>query len=319
MSRSQSGALPSLTTTTAPQVKKFQATTSNSRSDDDDDDVSGEFEMDTNYSKDENTFMSSNSSKLSEVEKKLAEMERDNVDLMHLRIQDEKLGKLEKLEKNNDSGVSNGGDGDYSEGDFESGSEGDNDGEKSENEDENEDDNEKSEDDNDDKSEKSDEKSDKSDDKGDKSEDEYLDLGDDESVASENIDNMELSVGGAGSDSDGSFSGLNSLSSNKKVTAKKESGLWNNNPTIINKNTANTISYKPVITRKRSADESDVSQSVSDSVEFSVNDVDMSSSRGVDTDSGYDFTANVVPVQSGTGTGSSSWTGGRGPRDRSGL
>jgi hypothetical protein len=86
-----------------------------------DEDNSEEFDADADFSKDEGTYVSSHSSKLSEVERKLAQMEKDDKDLVALRLKNE--GKDMK-KPSGDSIVSDGGEiEDYSEGDFESGSE----------------------------------------------------------------------------------------------------------------------------------------------------------------------------------------------------
>lgn len=258
MSRTQSGALPSVASTISTKMQN--AVDSTIGYDDDDDNESAEFDADADYSKDEDTYMSSHSSKLSEVERKLAEMERADSGLKALRLEDESTGKKENKNMNI-SAMTNGGDGDYSEEDFESGSEHDN------------------------------------------------EVGDD-SVASEDIEAMELSVGGAGSESDGSFSGLNHEFSNDKfatVPDKKNSGP------IIDKNKKNVLVQKSKILKNES-DDSDFSHSGTNSdsgeMEFSTNDIEMSSSRGIESDGGYDFTAKPISVQTGKGSkdrNSSGW------------
>lgn len=250
MSRSQSGALPSVVSITS---NKKQRAVDSIIGFDDDEDESAEFDADADYSKDEGTYMSSHSDKLSEVERKLAEMERENNDFVELRLKDESKGKV--VNKNMDISAVSNGDGDYSEEDFESGS------------------------------------------------DNEIEIGD-ESVASEDIDAMELSVGGAGSDSDGSFNGLNSEISKKKSTPvpNKDVGNWGSKAAL----TKNVITQKSTIL-KEDSDGSEFSHSGSDSadMEFSTNDIEMSSSRGIESDAGYDFTAKPIAVVTT-----------RGPRDR---
>ena len=250
MSRSQSGALPSVVSISSG---KKQVTVDSIIGFDDNDDESAEFDADADYSKDEGTYMSSHSDKLSEVERKLAEMEKENNDFVELRLEDESKGKVGN--KNMDISAMSNGDGDYSEEDFESGSENE------------------------------------------------IEVGD-ESVASEDIDAMDLSVGGAGSDSDGSFSGLNGDISKKKSVAapNKDAENWGSKAAL----SKNIIAQKSTML-KEDSDGSEFSNSGSDSadMEFSTNDIEMSSSRGIESDAGYDFTAKPIAVVTT-----------RGPRDR---
>ena len=250
MSRSQSGALPSVVSISS---SKKQLAVDSIIGFDDNDDESAEFDADADYSKDEGTYMCSHSDKLSEVERKLAEMEKENNDFVELRLKDESKGKVGN--KNMDISAMSNGDGDYSEEDFESGSENE------------------------------------------------IEVGD-ESVASEDIDAMDLSVGGAGSDSDGSFSGLNGDISKKKSVAapNKDAENWGSKAAL----SKNIIAQKSTML-KEDSDGSEFSNSGSDSadMEFSTNDIEMSSSRGIESDAGYDFTAKPIAVVTT-----------RGPRDR---
>jgi hypothetical protein len=237
----------------------------------DEDDISADFDEDIDFSKEEGAYIASQSSKLSEVEKKLAAMEKDNADLVSLRLESDLRGsKNGPIDKNE---VSFEAEGDYSEEDFESGSE-------TKDQDESE--------------------------GGDEDEAEES-----KSVASEDIEAMELSVGGAGSDSDTSFSGLNSDSLLKKAVEKggsSSSAKASLSSAIVSKTPAgSTSSYKLSVPKKKSSDEHDLSQSSAD-LEFSVSEFEMSGSKGIDGDAGYDFTAAAIPPVNA----------GRGPRSRPG-
>jgi hypothetical protein len=214
-----------------PQTKDI----SNSNFSYDNDGNSEEFDADADYSKDEGTYLSSQSGQLSEVEKKIADMERENSDLVKLR-----LGEGEKKNAQNDNSISNGAE-DYSDGEFE------------------------------------------------QSEDVASEAS--ESIASDDIEAMELSVGGAGSDSDGSFSGLNSESSNK-----------------VNKNDIGTKSIWGKSSfgnndKKNNLEDSDASISVSDSADVSLSINETEGSKAFDAD-GYDLTTKANPP---SGKRSSGW------------
>jgi hypothetical protein len=271
-SRSQSGELKPVISTTASKSLITRAGGSNLAIEDEDD-ISADFDEDTDFSKEEGAYITSQSSKLSEVEKKLAAMEKDNADLVSLRLESDLRGsKNDPIDKNE---VSFDAEGDYSEEDFESGSE-------TKDQDESE--------------------------QGDED-----DAEESKSVASEDIEAMELSVGGAGSDSDTSFSGLNSDSLLKKGVEKGGSsssakGSLSSATVSASKTPASsTSSYKPSVPKKKSSDEQDLSQSSAD-LEFSVSEFETSGSKGIDGDAGYDFTAAAIPPINA----------GRGPRSRSG-
>ena len=136
------------------------------------------------------------------------------------------------------------------------------------------------------------------------------------SVASDDIEAMELSVGGAGSDSDSSFNAFNTVSS-KRIQGKdqeKGSGQWSSS-SPSNKDAKSTPKDREPIIQKsngtqnqknKNQDENDVSMS-STELEISVTEFEMSGSNGIDGNSGYDFTAAAVPPSK------SNW----GSRDRS--
>lgn len=268
-SRSQSGDVLPAVSTTASKSMITRAGGSNLAIEDEED-ISIDFDADEEYSKDKGAYISSQSSKLSEVEKKLAAMEKDNADLVSLRLESDLRGSKGDTIDNEASFEA---DGDYSEGDFESGSET-------------------------------------------KDQEESVGGDDDEaeeskSVASEDIEAMELSVGGAGSDSDTSFSGLNSDSLTKKggekggssSSASARGGLSGASKSLA----GGATSYRPSVPKKKSSDEHDLSQSSAD-LEFSVSEFETSGSKGIDGDAGYDFTAAAIPPVNA----------GRGPRNRSG-
>ena len=253
-SRSQSGELKPVNPTPANKSLITRAGGSNLAIEDEDD-ISADFDDDIDFSKEEGAYITSQSSKLSEVEKKLAAMEKDNADLVSLRLESDLRGS-----KNDpiDNEVSFEADGDYSEEDFESGSEN-KDLDESEGGDE-------------DEAEES------------------------KSVASEDIEAMELSVGGAGSDSDTSFSGLNSDSLMKKGVEKgvSSSSARGGLSSASKNQVSSTSSYLPSMPKKKSSEEHDLSQSSAD-LEFSVSEFETSGSKGIDGDAGYDFTAAAIP------------------------
>jgi hypothetical protein len=96
-----------------PQTKDV----SNSNFSYDNDGNSEEFDADADYSKDEGTYLSSQSGQLSEVEKKIADMERENSDLVKLRLGDGDIKNPKNAQIDN-SAMSNGAE-DYSDGEFE--------------------------------------------------------------------------------------------------------------------------------------------------------------------------------------------------------
>ena len=136
------------------------------------------------------------------------------------------------------------------------------------------------------------------------------------SVASDDVEAMELSVGGAGSDSDSSFNAFNTDSS-KRIQGKdqgKGSSQWSTS-SPLNKDAKSTpkdrepIIQKPNVAlnqKSKNQDENDVSMS-STELEISVTEFEMSGSNGIDGNAGFDFTAPAVPPSK------SNW----GPRDRS--
>ena len=235
---------------------------------DEEDDGSVEFGPDDDGDLDFNgvtdTVTASPNSKLTEVERKLAQMEKDDVGLKSLRLQDDNASKA--AAKDTDVGANNSEvEGDYSEGDFESDSENNSVVEVNE-----------------------------------------------VSVASEDIEVMELSVGGAGSDSDSSFNAFNTDSS-KRVQEKdqdkgKGSSLWNSSPPHKDATSTTREAIKPKSNgtqKSKNQDENEVSQSSAE-LEISVTELELTGSKGIDGNSGYDFTAAAVPPSK------SNW----GPRDR---
>jgi hypothetical protein len=189
-------------------------------------------------------------------------MEKDDVGLKSLRLQDDKASKA--AAKDTDVGANSEVEGDYSEGDFES-----------------------------------------------DSENNSVIEANEVSMASEDIEVMELSVGGAGSDSDSSFNAFNTDSS-KRLQEKdkgKGSSLRSNSSPPIKDTTSTTrepINPKSNGTQKsKNQDENEVSQS-STELEISVTELELTGSKGIDGNSGYDFTAAAVPPSK------SNW----GPRDR---
>lgn len=268
-SRSQSGEVKPANPATTSKSIITRAGGSNLAIEDEDD-ISADFDEDMDFTKEEGAYITTQSSKLSEVERKLAAMEKDNADLVSLRLESDLRGsKSDPIDKE----VSFDAEGDYSEEDFESGSENKDEGESE---------------------------------VGDEDEAEES-----KSVASEDIEAMELSVGGAGSDSDTSFSGLNSDSLMKKGVEKggsSSSSSARGSVSSASKNqTSGTSSYRPSVPKKKSSDEHDLSQSSAD-LEFSVSEFETSGSKGIDGDAGYDFTAAAIPPINA----------GRGPRSRPG-
>lgn len=190
-------------------------------------------------------------------------MEKDDVGLKSLRLQDDKASKT--AAKDTDLGANNSEvEGDYSEGDFES-----------------------------------------------DSENNSVVEANEVSMASEDIEVMELSVGGAGSDSDSSFNAFNTDSSKRLQEKDKEKGsnLWSHSSPLNNDTTSTTkepIKPKSNGTQKsKNQNENEVSQS-STELEISVSELELTGSKGIDGHSGYDFTAAAVPPSK------SNW----GPRDR---
>ena len=121
-------------------------------------------------------------------------MEKDDVGLKSLRLQDDKASKT--AAKDTDLGANNSEvEGDYSEGDFES-----------------------------------------------DSENNSVVEANEVSMASEDIEVMELSVGGAGSDSDSSFNAFNTDSSKRLQEKDKEKGsnLWSHSSPLNNDTTSTT-------------------------------------------------------------------------------
>jgi hypothetical protein len=235
---------------------------------DEEDDGSVEFgpgdDGDLDFTGATDNVTASPNSKLTEVERKLAQMEKDDVGLKSLRLQDDQASKA--AAKDADVGANSEVEGDYSEGDFESDSENNSAVEANE-----------------------------------------------VSMASEDIEVMELSVGGAGSDSDSSFNAFNTDSSKRLQEKDKDQGkgssLWSNS-SPPNKDTTSTtrepIKPKSNGTQKsKNQDENDVSQS-STELEISVTELELTGSKGIDGNSSYDFTAAAVPPSK------SNW----GPRDR---
>lgn len=269
MSRNQSGSLlphgmPKSKETAAELIS---ADVSNDNSDGEEE-GSVEFDADDDIAlEDEGHRMRSESTKLSEVERKLAAMEKENEGFVSLRMQEDDSQKAqeEAKAKAETSSVSQD-EGEYSEGDFESSSD----------------------DDNDDHN------------KG------GIDVSQShsQSVASEDIEEMELSVGGAGSDSDESLSGLNGDSKLKKsVEGKAVPGSGSGSEPTTKKGGAGYGS--PVSSALKKSKPGD--HESSGELEFSVTEFEMSVGKGIDDDdSAYDFTAAAIPpVKSG-----------RGPRDR---
>jgi hypothetical protein len=206
-----------------PQTKDI----SNSNFSYDNDGNSEEFDADADYSKDEGTYLSSQSGQLSEVEKKIADMERENSDLVKLRLGDGDIKNPKNAQIDN-SALSNGAE-EYSDGEFEQS-------------------------------------------------EEVVSVAS-ESIASDDIEAMELSVGGAGSDSDGSFSGLNSESSNKMN--KNEKSIWGKS-SFGNSD------------KKKNLEDSDASMSISDSADVSLSMNETEGSKAFDAD-GYDLTTKAIP------------------------
>jgi hypothetical protein len=223
---------------------------------DEEDDGSVEFgpddDGDLDFTGATDTVTASPNSKLTEVERKLAQMEKDDVGLKSLRLQDDKASKA--AAKDTDVGANSEVEGDYSEGDFES-----------------------------------------------DSENNSVVEANEVSMASEDIEVMELSVGGAGSDSDSSFNAFNTDSSKllqeKDKDKGKGSSLWSNS-SPPNKDTSTNrepIEPKSNGTQKtKNQDENEVSQS-STELEISVTELELTGSKGIDGNSGYDFTAAAVP------------------------
>ena len=274
MSRNQSGSLPphGIAKGKETAAELVSADVSNNGSDgeeEEEDDGSVEFDADDDFAlEDEGDRMKSESMKLSEVERKLAAMEKENEGFASLRIQEDDAFKAKAEEKENakevaeTSAVSQD-EGEYSEGDFESSS-----------------------------------------DNGDHSKG-GIDVSQSHShsVASEDIEEMELSVGGAGSDSDVSFSGFNGDSKLKKNAEGKAVPGSGFDPTAKSHGGAGSGTSVSTALKKSKPEDHDSSADL----EFSVTEFEMSGSKGIDEDdSDYDFTAAAVPpVKSG-----------RGPRDR---
>ena len=240
---------------------------------DDEDDVSVEFgpdeDGDLDFTVATDAVTASPNSKLTEVERKLAQLEKDDAGLKSLRLQEDKASRS-AAKDTNASTINTEAEGDYSEGDFESDSENNSVLE--------------------------------------------VDANETTSVASEDIEAMELSVGGAGSDSDSSFNAFNTDSSKRIQGNDQGKGTSQWSTSSPSTRDAKSTTRDAIIQKfngaqkSKNQDENDILMS-STELEISVTEFETSGSRGIgiDGNSGYDFTAAAIPPSK------SSW----GPRDRS--
>lgn len=234
---------------------------------DEEDDVSVEFgpdeDGDLDFTGATDSFTASPNSKLTEVERKLAQMEKDDAGLKSLRLQEDKASRTAARDTNVNT-MNTEAEGDYSEGDFESDSENNSVVE--------------------------------------------VDANEITSVASEDVEAMELSVGGAGSDSDSSFNAFNTDSS-KRIQGKGPGQWSSSSPSSRDaKSTPRDAAIQNFngAQKSKKQDENDVSMSSAE-LEISVTEFETSGTKGIDGNSGYDYTAAAIPPSK------SNW----GPRDRS--